>query len=113
MLNSACFLSNEDQIYILTSNSNDYNHEKYKIKVYNINGKPITEINGSEKDNFFIDSYYDKDMRKNFIITPDGSYFYEENKIYMSYYYYDNSTKYYIGPKNYVSAILFFLMMTN
>ena len=84
-LNSACFLSNKTQIYILTGNSN-YQINKNKIKVYNINGKAIKEINNSDQNIFFIDSYYDKDMGTNFIITPNESYFFEKNKIYKTYY---------------------------
>ena len=83
-LNSACFLSNENQIYILTGNSN-FQYTKNKIKVYNINGKAIKEINNSNQNIYFIDSYYDKDMGTNFIITPSESIFYEENKIYKTY----------------------------
>ena len=84
-LNSACFLTNENQIYILTGNSN-FQYTKNKIKVYNINGKAIKEINNSNQNIYFIDSYYDKDMGINFIITPSESIFYEENKIYKTYY---------------------------
>ena len=46
-------------------------------------------------------------MGTNFIITPEQSYCYEENKIYTSYYDYENYFIKYIGPKNYVSAIIF------
>ena len=66
-LSSACFLNENNAIYIITSNYNlDYNSEP--IKVYDINGNKIGEINDSKRDGIFcIESYYDNKLNKNYI----------------------------------------------
>ena len=87
-LNSACFLYDKDNIYIVSSNWNFTNVEK--IKVFNLKGEKIKEINDSEdKAAVFITSFYDIKNLKNYIITGnDGyirSYDYYENKAYNKY----------------------------
>jgi len=54
-LNSACFLSENNNIYIVTSNWNFENNEG--IKVYNIKGEKIKEINNSDDNTVYIKSY--------------------------------------------------------
>ena len=88
-LNSACFLNENNKMYIITSNYNlGYNSEP--IKVYDLNGNKIGEINDSKKDGiFYIESYYDNKLSKNYIITCNKgfikSYDFNENKEYRRY----------------------------
>ena len=88
-LNSACFLNENNEMYIITSNCNlDYNSEP--IKVYDFNGNNIGEINDDKRDGIFcIESYYDNKLYKNYIITCNNgyikSYDFNENKKYRRY----------------------------
>ena len=86
-LYSACFLNNNNQNYIITSNS--YISSQESIKVLDFKGNLIQEINDSKDDVFFIDIYYDNDLFKNFILTSNRgyskSYDYNENKLYHKY----------------------------
>ena len=88
LLCSGCFLKDNYQIYILTSNAN-INGESEKIKIYNLEGNKINELNNSNIPTFLIDSYYDNKLSKNYIITGNNgfvmSYDYNENKIYHKY----------------------------
>ena len=88
VLYSACFLNNNNQIYIITSNS--YISTKESIKVFDLKGNIIKEINDSKDDAFFIDTFYDNDLYKHFILTCNRgyvkSYDYNENKLYRKYY---------------------------
>ena len=89
-LDSACFLKDNNQTFILTSNHNN-NIEKIpeSIKVYDFNGNKIKEINNSNEDTRFIDTYYYNILSKNYIITCTNnyskSYDYKENKVYHKY----------------------------
>ena len=56
-LYSACFLNDNNQIYIITSNFNNYGCES--IKIFNLNKKKIKEIKDSNYSTYFIDSYFD------------------------------------------------------
>ena len=86
-LNSAYFLNDKNNIYIISSNWNFKNSEK--IKVFNIKGEKIKEINDSDDKAVFITSFYDIKKLKYYIITGnDGyirSYDYNENKAYNKY----------------------------
>ena len=87
-LYSACFICYNNQNYIITSNSffNDFSE---KIKIFDFNGKKIKEIKDSNDETIFIDSYYDKNYLKTYIITGNKgyvkSYDYNENKLYHKY----------------------------
>ena len=89
-LDSACFLKDNNQTFILTSNHNN-NIEKIpeSIKLYDFNGNKIKEINNSNEDTRFIDTYYYNILSKNYIITCTNnyskSYDYKENKVYHKY----------------------------
>ena len=87
LLYSACLL-NENQNYIITSNySNELNSES--IKVFDFKGNKIKEIDGSNEDVLYIDSYYDKNLSKSYIITGNinyaKSYDFIQNKLYFKY----------------------------
>ena len=84
---SACFINDNYQIYIISSNSHLFNTEP--MKVFSHKGKKIKEINDSNNNTFFIDIYYDKKYFKKYILTGNygyvQSYDYEKNKIYKKY----------------------------
>ena len=88
VLNSACFLNSNNKLYILTSNCNMIGKCE-PIKVYNCNGSIIKELEDSCYDTFFIDTYYDNNSSKNYIITGNygyiRSYDYNENNLYHKY----------------------------
>ena len=90
IIRSACFLNNNEQIYIITSNFNyNYSYNIEPIKVFDIKGNKIKEINHSKDITFFIDSYFDKKLNRNFILTGNSgnakSYDFLENDIYYIY----------------------------
>ena len=107
-LNSACFLNENNNIFIVTSNWNFENNEG--IKVYNIKGEKIKEINNSDDNTVYIKSYYDINELKYYIITGnDGyikSYDYLENKIYHKYYKKNVNNSYYCAIINYFKNTL-------
>ena len=102
---SACFLNDNNQIYILTSKGIFGDESLEPIKVFNLNGNKIKEINDSNDKTHFIDTYYDKTSYKNYIITGNRgyakSYDYNKNKVYHIY----NDNKNYLNMdyKNYYS----------
>ena len=55
---SACFLKKNNQNYIITSNLN-WNSNPEKIKIFDFNGNKIKEINESNENTLFVDSFYD------------------------------------------------------
>ena len=84
---SASFLNDNNQIYIITSNN--YLDESEPIKVFNLKGIKIKEINNSNISTNFIDTFYDNELKSKFIITGNKgkiiSYNYDKNKIYHTY----------------------------
>ena len=92
-LDSACFLNDNNKILIISSNDNEENEISELIKIFDFNGNKIKEINNSNDNTFFIDSFFDKKFNKNYIITSNygyiKSYDYNENKIYFKYYDYE------------------------
>ena len=81
---SACFLKDNNQNYIISSNRHWINNEF--IKVFDFNGNKIKEINDSNDVTFFIDVFYE-DMI--YIITGNENYVkslnYNKNEIYHIY----------------------------
>ena len=95
-LYSACFLYENNQIYIISSNNKNYSDDiqpTEPIRVFDLNGNKVKEIEDSDEDTFFIDSYYDNKLCKNFIIAGNifnsKSYDFNENKLYYNYSNYD------------------------
>ena len=88
LLYSACFLSDKNQNYIITSNWSFSNPEQ--IKVFDLNGKKVKEINNSNDKTFYVDNFYDKKLDKNFILSSNyshiKSYDFSKNRIYHKYY---------------------------
>ena len=87
-LYSACFLSFNNDNYILTCNSNLYG-DSGPIKVFDFNGRKIKEIEGSNENTSFIDTFYDKKTLKTFILTGNSnyvkSYDYNKNEVFKKY----------------------------
>ena len=83
-LYSACILNDNNNNYIVTSNNNSEN-----IKIFDLNGKKIKEINNSNDKTNFIDIYYDNKLSKKYILTGNKgyikSYDYNKNEIYKQY----------------------------
>ena len=88
-LSSACFFNYNNKNYILTSNNYNGNKSIENIKIFDLKGNKVKEINNSNYSTFFIDTYYDNKLSKNFIITGNKgysqSYDYNENKKYFKY----------------------------
>jgi WD40 repeat protein len=84
---STCFLSDNNETCIVTSNGNlgvcEY------IEVFDIHGNKIKEINESNDDTYFIDAYTDNKNGNNYIITGNNgfvkSFAYNKNRIYNIY----------------------------
>ena len=91
---SACFLTDNNNNYIISSN--DTFNNCGPIKVFDFNGKEIKEINNSNNLTCFIDTYYDQKLSKNYIITGNykfcQSYDFNKNIIYHKYCDNDNSS---------------------
>ena len=91
---SACFLEDDTQIFIIVSHYSSFISPE-AIKVYDLNGNKIKELNDSKISTNFIDCFYDKKLAKNFLIRGKNdnlnSYDYKENKIYKDYYDEDTS----------------------
>ena len=91
ILNSACFLNYENNNYIITSNRNWV--EPSPLKIYNLKGEKIKQISKSNRNTFFVDTYYEKKKNNNnnntYIITGNEgnviSYNYDENELYKIY----------------------------
>lgn len=86
---SGCFLNDNNNNYILTSNFNILKKVE-NIKIFDFNGNKINEIKDSNFNTYFIDCYYDNNLSKNFIITGNSdlirAYDNNNNEIYKKYY---------------------------
>jgi len=93
---SACFFNNNNLIYIISSNLL-LKEGPNQIKIFDLNGKKIKEIEDNDYGAFFIDIYSDNKLSKNYIVTSNvncvKSYNYDENQLYHKYN--DNSKELY------------------
>jgi len=83
----AAFFNNNNQIYIISIYYISYTKVK-PIAVYDLKGEKIKEINESDYITYFIDSYYDNKLSKNFIISGNKhirAYDFNENKLFNIY----------------------------
>ena len=98
-MNSACFLNDNNQVYVLSSNAIGFSKDPSPIQVYDLKGKLIKKINNSSTNTYFIEYYYDNKLSKNYIITGNAcfstSYDYDKNQIY--HIYNDNSKSLHIS----------------
>jgi len=106
---SSCFLNQNNNIYIITSNYNNTGNSEL-IKIFGFDSKKIKEIQNSNEKTYFIDIYYDNILSKYYIITGNynftKSYDYENNNIY--HIFNDNNSGSYIKSiiiKNYKGII--------
>ena len=94
-LYSASFLKDNNYNFIITSNGcnrqfymNLHNFEP--MKIYNFRGEKLKEIEQSNDCTFFVDTYYDTKLSKNFIITGNYNYIktydFDKNEIYHKYF---------------------------
>ena len=85
---SASFININNNIHIISSNCN-WITKPDTIKVFDLKGKKIKEISNYIDNILFIDTYYDLELSKNFIITGNRgyvqSYDYEKNSVYHKY----------------------------
>ena len=83
---SSCSLYDNNKLYIIASN---YSESNDVLKVYDLSGNFIKEINDSYGSTNFIDSFNDTKMGKNYIITGNigcvKSYDFSRNKLYKIY----------------------------
>ena len=91
-ISSSCFLNdiNKNEFFIITNST--------PIKIYDIMGNDVKKIKTVNLKINVLDVYYDKKLKKNFIITGNNndlaiSYDYENNKIYHKYC--ENECKFY------------------
>ena len=88
-INCACFLNDNNQIYVLSTNSTGYSKKPNPIKVFDLKGKNIMDINNSNNNTYFIDVYYDNKSSTKYIITGNiglsMSYNYNKNTVYHTY----------------------------
>ena len=99
-LYSSCILNEKNQIYILTSCMHLSNKTKAPIKIYDLKGNYIKEINNSKISFIYIDTYFDKKISKNFIIACSrhniNVYDFTENKLYKTFNDEENIKQFYI-----------------
>ena len=96
-IKSACFLYDNNQNFIISSNSSD-NFIKEPMKVFDLNGNKVKDINDSFDDTIVIETYYDEKSSINYILTGNNrfvkSYNYNDNTVYHKYFdedYYDHT----------------------
>ena len=89
VLYSACFLNDNNENYIITSNCN-YFGDSELIKIFDFKGNKIREINESNDATLIIDIYEDKKSSKKYIVTGNKNYLksfdYENKRFYKKYY---------------------------
>lgn len=100
ILFSGSFLGDKNQNLIITSNLN-WNNNPEPIKIFDFNANKIKEIENSGESTIFIDSYYDQNLSKNYILASYKdyvkSYNFDNNKLYQKYYD-ENMNKTYENP---------------
>ena len=92
---SACMFNNLGTNYIITSNCM-WNNTPEAIKVFDLNGKKIKEIEDSIDAILFLGIYYDKKLSKNYILSGSliGVKSYDFNKGELYHKYFDNYISY-------------------
>jgi len=87
-LYSACFLRKKNKNYIITSNASINYSEP--IKIFDLNGNKLGELNNSNDETYFIDAYYCNIASQIYIITGNfgfvKSYDFNTKEIFHKYY---------------------------
>jgi len=85
---AACLLNNKNKFYVIASNNN-YLGTPELMRCFDLRGNKIKEINNSNDDTYYMDTYFDPKLSKNYIITGNNkhvkSFDYYENTIYQKY----------------------------
>ena len=85
---SACLLINDNQINVISSND-FWAGGSEPLKVFDLDKKIVKEITNSNKQTYYIDSYYDEQFKTDYIITGNRgcviSYDFNKNQIYHKY----------------------------
>ena len=88
---SSCFLDYKKQVYMITCNYNP-DGACEPIKIFDLKGNKIKEINNSNNKTFYIDIYYETNKNNEsqiYIITGNNSfvnsYNYNKNELYYKY----------------------------
>ena len=85
-LNVANFFSDDNNIFIMTSNHRYSTKNVDPVKIYDLKGKKIKELKDTTENISFLDSYYDKKTDKKYIIVGFSRYIkainFKENSIY-------------------------------
>ena len=70
---SACILNYNNDIFVVTSN---YSHSGVPepLRIYNLEGYKIKEINYKNNQTFFIDTYHDKNLDIVYIVTGNNGF---------------------------------------
>ena len=99
IINSSCFISYISNILICVGNN--YWIEPDYVKIFNIDGTFITNINNSKINSYFIDCYYDKQSSVIYIISCCYDYIisfnYNQNEEYFKYF--ESNSKYHCSCK--------------
>ena len=94
-LYSACFLQCDNNINIITSNGKNLqalqsNENFENMKLFNLKGELIFEIEDTNDCTYFVDIYYDNNLSKNFIVTGNfnyvKSYDFDSKSLYHKYF---------------------------
>ena len=92
----ACILKENNINYLITSNYVSSGKIAEPIKIFDLDGKFIKEIENSSESTLILDNYFDENLSKNYIISGNinhvKSYDYTSNTIYHKYFDIDNST---------------------
>ena len=93
-INSACIVNDNGQNFVIADNIGSE-----PIKIFDMEGVKLKELNGSNEKSFFIDTYYENKLSKNFIITGGQcfvkAYDFSENKLYQEYRDEDNDSNHF------------------
>ena len=86
-----CFLNDNGKNYLITkAPRKKYEQDKY-IKVYDLKGNQIKIMDKDYNNAYFIETFYDKNLDTNYIITNDywdiKSYDFKQDKLYHKYNY--------------------------
>ena len=88
-LNTANFFTDDNIIYIMTSNHRYTGKNVEPIKIYDLKGNKIKELKDSNENVSFLDSYHDRKINKKYIIAAFSRYIrvynFNENSIYNVY----------------------------
>ena len=91
---SACLFNKNNNNYLTTSNCN-WNQNCEPIKIFDFEGNKIKEISNSNDKTFYIEYFYDDNLKNYYFITGNFSYIksYDYNKNELYHKYNDNDNK--------------------